>query len=453
MTDHSLTSGDESSFDLINNLEFCVFDLETTGGNHKNDKIIEVGLVKIKNLKIVEQKNFLIQPEIKIPDFIQKLTNITPQDVKTAPVIEDVIEEILSFMGDSILVAHNTSFDVPFFNSVLVRLGRPELQNKSLCTNLMTKYLIPHLMNSNLNYMSKIFQISHNQAHRALDDAIATAELLLIYLNIFIDKGIQKINHLYYPRNRYELDRANFKKTDDIELIKKKLSSLKSPYLWTLKGENGIILHALPCRASKSEKDYLLSKLETMDWEGLTIRLVGPFIEGVVSFNNLFNKLEAPIKKEVLDFLWEEHLSGKRPNKTSAVVDGHIELETFIEKEYGDFFITHHLVPEQFIIYPLCSMTPKSALVFRFPGHQKKLLQYINSKASRIANQKLKRTHFHPQLMEFIEQHMIQDQKGLHELFIFKRKLPQKNSEEFLQSLEKFIEDHPNPGLFPKDYI
>lgn len=453
MTDHSLTSGDESSFDLINNLEFCVFDLETTGGNHKNDKIIEVGLVKIKNLKIVEQKNFLIQPEIKIPDFIQKLTNITPQDVKTAPVIEDVIEEILSFMGDSILVAHNTSFDVPFFNSVLVRLGRPELQNKSLCTNLMTKYLIPHLMNSNLNYMSKIFQISHNQAHRALDDAIATAELLLVYLNIFIDKGIQKINHLYYPRNRYELDRANFKKTDDIELIKKKLNSLKSPYLWTLKGENGIILHALPCRASKSEKDYLLSKLETMDWEGLTIRLVGPFIEGVVSFNNLFNKLEAPIKKEVLDFLWEEHLSGKRPNKTSAVVDGHVELETFIEKEYGDFFITHHLVPEQFIIYPLCSMTPKSALVFRFPGHQKKLLQYINSKASRIANQKLKRTHFHPQLMEFIEQHMIQDQKGLHELFIFKRKLPQKNSEEFLQSLEKFIEDHPNPGLFPKDYI
>lgn len=453
MTDHSLSSGDESSFDLINNLEFCVFDLETTGGNHKNDKIIEVGLVKIKNLKIVEQKNFLIQPEIKIPDFIQKLTNITPQDVKTAPVIEDVIEEILSFMGDSILVAHNTSFDVPFFNSVLVRLGRPELQNKSLCTNLMTKYLIPHLMNSNLNYMSKIFQISHNHAHRALDDAIATAELLLIYLNIFIDKGIQKINHLYYPRNRYELDRANFKKTDDIELIKKKLNSLKSPYLWTLKGENGIILHALPCRASQSEKEYLLSKLETMDWEGLTIRLVGPFIEGVVSFNNLFNKLEAPIKKEVLDFLWEEHLPGKRPNKAATVVDGHVDLETFIEKEYGDFFITHHLVPEQFIIYPLCSMTPKSALVFRFPGHQKKLLQYINSKASRIANQKLKRTHFHPQLMEFIEQHMIHDQKGQHELFIFKRKLPQKNSEDFLQSLEKFIEDHPNPGLFPKDYI
>lgn len=453
MTDHSLSSSDESSFDLINNLEFCVFDLETTGGNHKSDKIIEVGLVKIKNLKIIEQKNFLIQPEIKIPDFIQKLTNITPQDVKTAPVIEDVIDEILHFMGDSILVAHNTSFDVPFFNSVLTRLDRPELQNKSLCTNLMTKYLIPHLMNSNLNYMSKIFQISHHQAHRALDDAIATAELLLIYLNIFIDKGIQKINHLYYPRNRYELDRANLKKTDDIEIIKKKLNSLNSPFLWTLKGENGIILHALPCRATKSEKDYLLSKLEDIEWEGLTIRLVGPFIEGLVSFNNLFNKLEVSVKKEVLDFLWNEHLPGKRPNRVPQDIDGSIDSESIIEKEFGDFFITHHLVPDQFVIYPLCSMTQKSSLVFRFPGHQKKLLQYINSKSLRIANQKLKRTHFHPQLMEFIEQHIIQDQQKKHELFIFKRKVPQKKSLEFLESLEKFINEHPNPGHFPKDYI
>lgn len=447
-------SVDESSFELINNLEFCVFDLETTGGNHKSDKIIEIGLVKIKNLKIVEQKNFLIQPEIKIPDFIQKLTNITPKDVKSAPLIEDVIDEVLQFMGDSVLVAHNTSFDVPFFNSVLERLGKPEMKNKSLCTNLMTKYLIPHLMNSNLNYMSKIFHISHDQAHRALDDALATAELLLIYLNIFIDKGIQKINHLYYPRNRYELDRANFKRTDDLGKIKKKLTSLKSPYLWTLKGENGIILHALPCVGSHTETNYLITKLEEMDWESLTIRLVGPFMEGMISFNGLFNKLESTTKKETIDFLWSEHLKGKRPTRTQEIQnDSHLDAETFVEKEYGDFFITHHLVPDQFVIYPICSMAPKSALIFRFPGHQKKLLQYINSKSSRLSSNKLKRTHFHPQLMEFIEQHMIYDQQNSLGLFIFKKQLPIKKNEDFLASLEKFIEQHPNPGHFPKDYI
>ena len=75
-----------------------------------------------------------------------------------APKIDEVIEEILEFMGDRILVAHNTSFDVPFFNSVLKRLNIEQLENRSLCTNLMTKYMIPNLMNSNLNYMSKVFK-------------------------------------------------------------------------------------------------------------------------------------------------------------------------------------------------------------------------------------------------------------------------------------------------------
>ena len=126
---------ENKSQDLLKNISFCVFDLETTGGNHKSDKIIEIGLVKIENLKITEQKDYLINPEIKIPDFIQKLTNICEEDVKDSPVIEEVIDDIVEFMGDSVLVAHNTSFDVPFFNSVLRRLKKKEMTNKSICTN------------------------------------------------------------------------------------------------------------------------------------------------------------------------------------------------------------------------------------------------------------------------------------------------------------------------------
>ena len=138
--------------------------------------------------------------KIKIPAFIQKLTTITPLEVEDCPTIEEVIDDILEFMGDSILVAHNTSFDIPFFNSVLKRLGKKKLNNKEICTNLMTKHLIPSLLNSNLPYMSSIFNIGHGQAHRALDDALATANLLLKYLEIFIRKNIGKINHLYLPK-------------------------------------------------------------------------------------------------------------------------------------------------------------------------------------------------------------------------------------------------------------
>ena len=148
---------------LLSSIEFCVFDLETTGGNHKHDKIIEIGLIKIKNLKIVEKKHYLINPEIKIPDFIQKLTSIGQEDVVSCPKIGEVIEDILDFMGDSVLVAHNTSFDIPFFNSVLKRLNIPERTNQSICTNLMTKYLIPNLLNSSLwdstNFIAKSLQL------------------------------------------------------------------------------------------------------------------------------------------------------------------------------------------------------------------------------------------------------------------------------------------------------
>lgn len=437
--------------DEIRNMSFCVFDLETTGGNHKNDKIIEIGMVKIENLEVVKEVDYLIQPEIPIPEFIQKLTSISPEDVEGAPVIEDVIDEIVEFMGDSILVAHNTSFDVPFFNSVLKRLGKPELENRSLCTNLMTKYLIPNLMNSNLNYMSKIFDIKHRKAHRALDDASATAELLLNYLKIFIDKKIQKINHLYYPRNRYELDRIHFKRDEDNEAIKKKLTAMRTPGLITFKGENGVILFALPLRNSTKEKEFIAEQIDKIEWEMITIRLYGPFLESLVHFSNLFNKLDPGVRAEVLKFLWEEHLpSLKMPAKAA---EENASTEPILERKFGDFVITNHLVPEQMIIFPISSLHQKSCLIFRYPSHKKKLLQYINSKASRMSNNKLKKIHIHPGLKAFIDTYLKNSKENKSDLFIFPKSAPQKGTDGFIESLEEFLSQNPNTYNYPKEYI
>ncbi|HLT22370.1 MAG TPA: 3'-5' exonuclease, partial [Bacteriovoracaceae bacterium] len=155
MNDHSFNSSDE----LLRSLNFCVIDLETTGGNFETEKIIEVGMVRVENRKITEERNFLINPDKEIPEFVQKLTGIKKSDVAHSPKIEEVIDEITQFIGDSIVVAHNTSFDVPFINGVLKQLGRPTLDNKVICTNIMTKYMIPEIMSSNLNYMSTIFGI------------------------------------------------------------------------------------------------------------------------------------------------------------------------------------------------------------------------------------------------------------------------------------------------------
>lgn len=438
----------QQTIEAIKSLDFCVFDLETTGGNLKNDKIIEIGLVKIHNLEIVDKKTYLIQPQMRIPDFIQKLTNIKQADVEGAPIIEDVIDDILSFMDNSILVAHNTSFDVPFFNSVLKRLGKEPLDNKSLCTNLMTKYLIPNLLNSNLNYMAKIFQIKHSKAHRALDDANATAELLINYLKIFISKDIQKINHLYYPRNRYELDRIHFKsgKHSNEEVVSQ-ISKLKTPSLFTLKGENGVILFSFPCSNDKRELELIEQKLEKLNWETATIKLYGTFLQSFVNFNTLFTKIMPHERSEIIKTLWQHHFN-KQPPQNEDQVDA-----SSTSSDFGDFVICKHLVPEQYIILPLQALHNKSQLVFRYPGHKKKLLQFIRSKSNRLTNNKLRKASFHFLLQQFINAYLSQKKELEKEVFIFEKNLPLKFENDFFKLLEEYLTKNPSSYQYPREYI
>lgn len=446
------TENSKSASELLQDITFCVFDLETTGGNHQSDKIIEIGMVKVKGLKIIDEKDYLIQPNIKIPEFIQRLTSISQKDVADSPVIEDVIDEILEFMGDSVLVAHNTSFDVPFFNSVLNRLGKSEMKNPSICTNLMTKYLVPSLMNSNLNYMSKIFEIKHKKAHRALDDARASAELLIRYLHIFLDKGIAKINHLYYPRNRYELDRLNFKRGDDLAIVSKKLKSLPGPSLLTLKGENGIILTALPITKNETEVAYAMELLQTLDWENATIKLQGPLIEAFIHFAGLFPKLETNMRQDILNFLWKTHL----PNLKPGVHPSLLREERPIEKVLGDFFVANHLVPEQYIIYPTAAMSHRQELVFRYPGHKKKLIQYIVSKASKIAGGKIKRQSVHPQLKDFFDAYLYEIAQSKKNLYFFNKKQLGTNAQAqdlFFKDFDEFLRNNPNRYNYPRNYL
>lgn len=439
--------------ELLDSISFCVFDLETTGGNHDVDQIIEIGLVRVQNQKIIAEKHLMVKPEIEIPIFIQRLTSISPSDMKDAKKIEEVIDEILEFMGDSILVAHNVSFDVPFFNSVLRRLGRPQLQNKSLCTVLMTKYLIPDLLNSNLNYMSKIFGIDHAKAHRALDDTKATAELLLTYLDIFANKGINKINHLYYPRNRYELDRVNFEVKDGIEPILKKIEGIKTPYLLTVKGENGIILFTLPGKKIESELTYINKNLSSSKWELATIRIFGSFLEAFVHFNSYFGKIDAVVKNEIMQFLWKAHFNCSPQNQILSEDKAEAPLPS--PADHGDFVVLYHLIPEQFAIFPLLAMHPKSELVFRYPGHKKKLVQYISSKSSKLAANKVKKTFFPPMIIPFLNRYLekAEQDPANADVFLFKKTLPLKKEAEFYATLEAFLKKNAQSSTYPRQYL
>jgi DNA polymerase III subunit epsilon len=428
--------------ELITPLSFCVFDLETTGGNQEHDQIIEIGLVRIESLKIVDQMSTLIRPTVKIPDFVQKLTSIRPRDLKNQPAIEEKIDEILKFMGDSILVAHNTSFDIPFFNSVLTRMGRPPLENPSICTNLMTKYLIPNLMNTNLNYMSKIFGIKHKKAHRALDDALATAKLILKYLDIFIDKRITKLNHIYYPRNRYELDRLNLSNDEySANEVIRRIQKISVPHLISIKGDKGVILYAIPCSNGQIDQTTMLEQLTNLDWKIVSIRLFGTLLESSIHFSSLLMKITPQMRQDIITHLYDTYIPG-----------GFEKRKKLGKMDFPNFIVVPHLVPEQFLIYPLNMLGVRSSLTFRYPAHQKKLMQYIRARSGRNGDPKRKGAELSPALQEFIAHH-IWSIKTSPDLIIFSADLPLETPQKFQIKMEQLIGQEGLDYRYPKDHI
>ena len=361
----------DSSNELLKSLKFCVIDLETTGGNPETEKIIEIGMVLIEDRKITEERSFLVNPQKDIPDFVQKLTGIRKADVEHSPKIEEVIDEIVQFIGDSILVAHNTSFDIPFLNGVLKKLQRPTMDNKVICTNIMTKYMIPDIMSSNLTYMSEMFGIHHSQAHRAIEDARATGLLLLKYLDIFESKNIRKVNQLYYPRNKFELDRAIIETSEGLPKVFETLERIEKPCVLTVKGDNGVILTILPIKSPKDELEDLKTYLTEFRWSQIHIRLCGPFIEGLFFMNANFVKIPEIYRKKSIDYLKKRHQLPPAPR----LMDEH------------DFVVTPHLINGQFIVYSFLNFSPYSQLIFKFPSHKKKLHQFLLGQVNRFETQ------------------------------------------------------------------
>ncbi|MBC7087325.1 MAG: PolC-type DNA polymerase III [Tissierellales bacterium] len=173
--------------DSLNN--FVVFDIETTGLSPRTDKITEIGAVKIKDGLIIDKYEQLINPGIPIPSNITSLTGITDEMVKDMPKIEDIMPEFLNFIGDSILVAHNASFDVSFIRETCNNM-RVELKNAVLDTLELSRALFPNLKSHKLNVIAKFLDVELINHHRAVDDAKATADILIKMLDILKDKDI-----------------------------------------------------------------------------------------------------------------------------------------------------------------------------------------------------------------------------------------------------------------------
>ncbi|MFC2083823.1 exonuclease domain-containing protein [Bacteroidota bacterium] len=163
----------------IDKAEFSVIDFETTGISPQYCKVIEIGIVKVKNMTIHDTYQNFINPKSKIPPHITLLTGIKDSDVENSSYFEDLIPEIIDFIGDSILTAHNMKFDYSFLNSELIRANYTPLEVHTLCTMKLARNIYPQLPSKSLKSLVNYFRIKHKDVHRALGDSMATVKILL----------------------------------------------------------------------------------------------------------------------------------------------------------------------------------------------------------------------------------------------------------------------------------
>jgi DNA polymerase-3 subunit epsilon len=158
---------------------YVVVDIETTGGKSDQHRITEIGMVKMINGERVDYWQSLINPQRHIPRFITQLTGIDDEMVVNAPLFCEVSDNLLRFLEGSVFVAHNVGFDYGFFKREFERIGH-NFRMPKLCTVREMRKAKPGLKSYSLANLTDHFDIAMTQHHRALSDAEAAAELLMI---------------------------------------------------------------------------------------------------------------------------------------------------------------------------------------------------------------------------------------------------------------------------------
>lgn len=202
---------------------YVVFDIETTGFNSVNDRIIEIGAVRVVEGEIKETFSEFVNPERPIPYKITQLTTITDDMVKDAGTIEEILPQFLKFCEGSVLVAHNAGFDTGFIRENAKRLNLP-YDHTVVDTLGLARCLMGHLGKFTLDNICKHLNIILETHHRAVDDATATGKIFVEFISMLKEKDIT------------DLDQVNEFANDNVDLIKKDACIMELFWLRIIQG-------------------------------------------------------------------------------------------------------------------------------------------------------------------------------------------------------------------------
>jgi DNA polymerase III epsilon subunit family exonuclease len=197
----------------LDEAEFVVFDLETTGLSAARSRICEVGAVRVRALEPVDRFQSLVNPGVALPDPIARLTGLREQELRRAASISSVLERFLDFAGDDLLVAHNARFDQRFLERQLLHRHGRRLSEAPLCTAALARRLLEgRLRRVGLASLAHFFDVPTRPCHRALPDAEATAEVLVRLIGLAQEMGARRLSDLRAlaaPRKRRVYDKRS----------------------------------------------------------------------------------------------------------------------------------------------------------------------------------------------------------------------------------------------------
>jgi DNA polymerase-3 subunit alpha (Gram-positive type) len=154
---------------------FVVLDLETTGLDHRSERILEMGAVRLEGMEIVDTYSTLVKPDVPIRHSSFRIHGISEEMVADQPAIEEVLPGILEFLGDDPFVAHNAIFDYSFLNEACKRQYEKRLPNLRIDTFEMFRVVFPEEQSHGLSALLDKFGFNPDVKHRALDDAMNLA--------------------------------------------------------------------------------------------------------------------------------------------------------------------------------------------------------------------------------------------------------------------------------------
>ena len=324
----------------LSEVTFCVLDLETTGGSADDDRITEIGAVKYRGGECLGTFQTLVNPDRAIPPYITVLTGITESMVMPAPRIEAVLPSLTHFIGDAVLVAHNARFDVGFLNAALLRADRDPLSNRVLDTVPLARRLVrDEVPDCKLATLASRLRLAHQPNHRALDDALTTADLLHFLIERASGFGVMGLDDLIgLPRLDTHPLAAKLRLTEDLP---------RSPGVYLFSDANGRVLYVGKATNLRQRVRSYFSTAETR-------RKIGALLRQTHGIHHITTP--DPVTAGILELRLIRRLL-PHYNRAGTTVDKYCYVRLTTDEEWPRLVVTKNPSTKGLHIGPLSSRT------------------------------------------------------------------------------------------------